>query len=55
MFVEAARSLLESGRFEAAAEAIEDALRRKPGLDQALILRDELKQMQSALHYCGES
>lgn len=49
MYLEAACSLLESGRFDAAAAALDAALERAPDMEEALALRDELRQQRDGL------
>ena len=49
MYLEAARSLLDSGRFEAVDQAIEAAMKRKPAMEEALALREELHTLHACL------
>ena len=49
MFLEAARSLLESGWFEAADKAIASALNRNPDMSEALELHDRMLRLRSGL------
>lgn len=46
MYVQAARSLLESGRFDAACKALETALQRNSSVEEAHSLMDELNRLQ---------